>query len=133
MDRSETVAIDADAAIDYFSGAEPVASQVAQLVRNDALAIAAPTVFELACGIQTESQRHDLELLLSCAVVLELNAEAAQRAAAVYRDLRSRGMLIDSLDILLAGCCLAHSVPLLSRNERHFRLVPGPALIVPGR
>lgn len=120
MDRPNWIVVDTDVLIDYFSGAEPAAKAVARLVDEDRLAVTTLTLFELACGVSTEEQLHDLELLSQAALVVTLDSYAALRAGAVYRELRAQGKLIGVADLLIAGCCLAAGLPLLTRNREHF-------------
>ena len=127
------VVVDADVLIDYFAGVSPSAEAVERLLREDRLVVTTPTLFELACGSQTEEQLQDLELLMRAAYVLELSAAAALRAGAVYRRLRAQGRLIPVADLLIAGCCLAAELPLLTRNVEHFRRVPELTLLEASR
>jgi len=120
MDRPNWIVVDTDVLIDYFSGAEPAAKAVARLVDEDRLAVTTLTLFELACGVSTKEQLHDLELLSQAALVVTLDSYAALRAGAVYRELRAQGKLIGVADLLIAGCCLAAGLPLLTRNREHF-------------
>jgi len=129
MDRPERIVVDTDILIDYFSGAEPAAEAVARLLAEDRLAVTAVTLFELACGVSTEEQLRDLELLTQAALVVALDGYAALRAGVVYRDLRTRGKLVGMADLLIAGCCLAAGFPLLSRNREHFGRVRGLKLL----
>ena len=119
------VVVDTDVLIDYFAGVSLSAEAVERLLKQDRLAVTALTLFELACGTQTEEQRRDLERLILAARALDLDAAAALQAGAVYRRLKARGELLPVPDLLIAGCCLAVGWPLLTRNVGHFRRVPG--------
>lgn len=123
------VVVDTDVLIDYFAGISPSAEAIAQLLTEDRLAVTALTLFELACGAQTPAQLDDLELLAQAAYLLDLDSPSALRAGAVYRELRARGELLETADLLIAGCCLAAGLPLLTRNTAHFRRVRGLKLL----
>ncbi len=125
MDDHSYVVVDTDALIDYFVGESPVAHAVERLLREDRLALTTLTLFELACGAQTPDQLHDLELLAQAAHLIPLDTAASLQAGAIYRDLKSKGQLIGTVDLLIAGCCLAAKLPLLTRNVEHFRRVSG--------
>jgi len=129
MDRPDRIVVDTEVLIDYFSGAEPAAEAVARLLGEDRLAVTTVTLFELACGVSTEEQLRDLELLTQAAHIVVLDGYAALKAGAVYRELRTRGKLIGVADLLIAGCCLAAGLPLLSRNREHFGRVKGLKLL----
>ena len=137
-ERQDRIVVDTDVLIDYFAGISPSAEVVEQLLQRDRLAIVTLTLFELACGAQTEEQLQDIELLIQAAHRIDLEAAAALRAGAVYRQLRSQGQLIPVADLLIAGCCLNAGLPLLTRNVEHFRRVPGltvlgPSQVLPNR
>ena len=123
MGASERIVADTDVLIDFFSGVEPAAGAVTKLLMEDRLAVTTLTLFELACGIRTEGQLRDLELLTQAAFVVVLDSRAALKAGAVYRELRAKGELIGVADLLIAGCCLAAEMPLLTRNREHFERV----------
>jgi predicted nucleic acid-binding protein len=121
--------VDTDVLIDYFSGISPSAEAIARLLREERLAVTALTLFELACGAQTEEQLQDLELLTRAAHLVSLDGPSALRAGAVYRELRAAGQLLEIADLLIAGCCLAGGLPLLTRNTEHFSRVRGLKLV----
>jgi predicted nucleic acid-binding protein len=121
--------VDTDVLIDYFSGVSPSAEAIARLLREERLAVTALTLFELACGAQTEEQLQDLELLTRAAHLVSLDGPSALRAGAVYRELRAAGQLLEIADLLIAGCCLADGLPLLTRNTEHFSRVRGLKLV----
>lgn len=127
MDRR--VVVDTDVLIDYFVGISPSAEAIVQLLREDRLAVTALTLFELACGAQTPAQLHDLELLAQAAYLVYLDGPSALQAGAVYRELRAAGQLLETADLLIAGCCLASQLPLLTRNTEHFSRVRGLQLL----
>lgn len=127
MDRR--VVVDTDVLIDYFSGVSPSAEAMVQLLREDRLAVTALTLFELACGAQTPAQLQDLELLAQAAYLVYLDGPSALRAGAEYRELRAKGQLLETADLLIAGCCLAGGLPLLTRNTEHFSRVRGLQLL----
>ncbi len=131
--RRGRVVVDADILIDYFAGVSPSAEAMELLLREDRLAITTLTLFELACGAQTERQLRDIERLVQAGRLLELDAAAALQAGAVYRRLKARGEPLPAPDLLIAGCCLAADLPLLTRNVGHFRRIPGLVLLEPAQ
>ncbi len=63
------------------------------------------------------------------AFVIPLDSHATFKAGAVYRELKANGTLIGVSDLLIAGCCLATGMPLLTRNREHFGRVSGLELV----
>ena len=126
------VVVDSDILIDYFAGLSPSAEAVQKLLETDLLAITTLTVFELDCGAQSEEAHRDIELLVQASrAILSLSTDAAYQAATQFRKLRRRGDLLDTPDLLIAGCCLAVGLPLLTRNTQHFERISELGLIDP--
>jgi predicted nucleic acid-binding protein len=99
------------------------------LARYDC-ALAAVTVYELEVGFAHSPQQGTLfEELVHAFEVLPLHQEAARAAARVYGQLRAQGLPIGVQDTLTAGTCIAHGVPLLTRNADHFRRIDGLSVI----
>jgi len=122
------VVIDTDVAIDYFAGVTPQAEAVRRLLAENRLALTSVSLFELACGAQTDAQRQDVERLGRAAHVLALDGAAARRAGELFGELKRAGRLLDMADLLIAGCCLRAAWPLLTRNEKHFGRIESLAL-----
>lgn len=124
------VVVDTDVLIDALEGSvEPLRSRVASMLRSGQLATTAINWFELTAGRRTAV--HRLELLhaaLGAATILPVTQGATEIAAATRRHLERRGQGIGVADYLIAGVCIAHGLPLLTRNVAHFRRVPGLAL-----
>lgn len=66
--------------------------------------------------------------LLKALPTLPLDAAAADEAAAVRRELESRGEGIGMADSLIAGIVRLHNRVLLTRNRQHFERVDRLAL-----
>lgn len=123
---AKPVVVDSDVLIDYFAGISPSAGAVRGLLQADRLGLTTLTVFELSCGADTEARQRDLALLVDAArVVLSLSVAAAQRAAEHFRILKTQGETLPAPDLLIAGCCLAAGLPLLTRNRKHFARIHG--------
>ncbi|HEV2283658.1 MAG TPA: type II toxin-antitoxin system VapC family toxin [bacterium] len=119
------VVCDTDALIDYFAGSGPLAPAVRGLLETGALAVTTITLFELACGARTPDKQADIRRLAGTARVLDVTPSAAWEAARVWRGLRDTGRPLNTADVLIAGCCLAEGLSLLTRNAEHFSRVPG--------
>ncbi len=122
------IVCDTDALIDYFAGAGPLVPAVRRLLERGTLAVTTVTLFELACGARTQDERGDIRRLSTTARILDVTPAAAWEAARVWRHLRETGRPLNTADVLIAGCCLAEGLSLLTRNTEHFSRVPGLAL-----
>ena len=119
--------VDTDVVIDYLRGRTTTLQ--AALMQYDCV-ITAVTVYELeAVAARSQRQQYLVEQLLSAVDVLPFDRLAAHLAADLWRILESQGQGIGLPDTLLAGICLAHGSPLLSRNLEHFQRVPGLRII----
>jgi len=121
------VVADTDVLIDALEGErEPARARIDALTRRGELATTAVNLFELTGGRRTTV--HRLELIhaaLGPVPVLSVTRGAAELAAATRRYLERRGEGIGAADYLVAGVCIAHGFPLLTRNVQHFARVPG--------
>jgi len=121
------IVADTDVIIDYFSrGHRAAASRVRELLESDTLVVTTITLFELGCGVRSRDQEEDIgQLARAAASVLEIDHPSATEAARIYRELKSRGQTIATPDLLIAGCCLVHALPLLTRNVADFSRIRG--------
>jgi predicted nucleic acid-binding protein len=84
-----------------------------------------PTVAgELAAGASM-GDRARWESFVSPFHVLTLDREVCWRYGNAFRYLQANGLLIGANDLWIAAVGLAHDVPVVSRNARHFERVPG--------
>jgi tRNA(fMet)-specific endonuclease VapC len=116
---------DSDVLIDSLRGREPAAARIALELRTGYLATTVVNVFELLSGAKTEKERAKVEQLLAALTIIPINDRSAQTAAAIRRDLESRGEGIGMADYLIGGICLDRSAILLTRNRDHFERIPG--------
>jgi predicted nucleic acid-binding protein len=92
--------------------------------------VTAITAFELALGRGYAGNPAPADGLLATAC-LTLSRSAAIRAGSLLRELRAAGSAIDVRDAMQAGICLEADAPLITRNLRHFTLVPGLQVSLP--
>ena len=72
-----------------------------------------------------DDDRVACERFLSGFQVLSPDVESAWRATRVSRSLQASGEPIGDHDLWIAALALQHGRAVVSRNERHFRRVPG--------
>jgi len=120
---------DTDVLIDYLAGVQPATSLIKGYAGAGRLQTTAITCFELLSGAG-EGQRGDaVRQLIGALDVLPLNRQSAELAAGVRRTLDRNGQSIGMGDSLIAGIALTHSLPLFTRNRKHFDRVPGLVLV----
>lgn len=118
------IVVDSDVLIDALAGQEPSLARLEKEIRGGRVATTTVNVFELLTGSRDPEALDRVESLLSPFEVLALDEPAAQEAAEARRTLEARGEGIHLADYLIAGVCLRHSAPLLTRNHKHFERVP---------
>lgn len=116
---------DTDVLIDALRGRDPSRSRVEAEVRREALATTTVTEFELTSGARTEEHAQSIDDLLAPLQILAFDSRAARAAAELRRELEGSGKTIGMGDYLIAGIAVSGSLPLLTRNRKHFDRVPG--------
>jgi predicted nucleic acid-binding protein len=119
------VIADTDVLIDYLNDVEPAVSAVAAALERDDLVTTVISRFELLRGAARARRPAPLRTLVEALDALPLESAAADRAAALSRELEERGEPLDRADCLVAGIVLIAGEALLTRNRRHFGRVPG--------
>lgn len=115
------LAVDTDIIIDYLR--RRTEALKAALLHYEC-AMTAISLYELkAVAVRSPRQEALIEELCSVVDVLPFDDYAAEFAADVWRTLRSEGRMIGLPDTLIAGTCLAHDLPLLTRNVEHYERV----------
>jgi len=125
------VVADTDVLIDALDrGRGPAVERIARLLQRGELAATAVTLYELMAGPSTTGRQLELlHVALDAAVVLPVTRGAAEVAASANRYLARRGEAIAVADTLIAGVCIAHGLPLLTGNRKHFARIPGLELV----
>jgi tRNA(fMet)-specific endonuclease VapC len=118
---------DTDVLIDYLAG-KGEADAVERLLRRGALRTTVISRFELLSGARNPKQLARLLQLLAAVPSLGLDDAAADAASEIRRSLEKSGSPIGMADSLIAGIVTSNRGALLTRNRRHFELVPGISL-----
>ena len=88
-----------------------------------------PTIAgELAAGPRV-GDRESWEALMSPFRILEINPDVCWEYGRAYRYLCDNGLLIGANDLWIAAVGLAYRTPVVTRNERHYRRVPGLSVV----
>jgi tRNA(fMet)-specific endonuclease VapC len=119
--------LDANAVIALLNNASSRPAQRARRQRPSDVAISAIVVHELFYGA-FKSRRVTQNVAAIDALqfaVLEFDREDARRAGEIRALLASRGSMIGSYDVLIAGQAVARDMILVTNNTSEFGRVPG--------
>lgn len=125
------VTADTDVIIDFFTNKLPIAQTVSELIKKDKLAMTSPSVFEIYAGIIGKKRLKQIETFIENVYIFSLNTVEAAIAGKIFTNLKAKGKLIGNIDILIAAICIANSIPLLTKNVAHFKLIKELKLISP--
>lgn len=119
--------IDSDWVIDYLKGKANTVAQLSKMA-SSGLALSIITYGEVYEGIYfgKNSSRflESFNNFLEGVKLVELNPPIMQEFAALRGNLRSQGLLIGDLDLLIAATALHHNLTLLTNNRSHFQRIP---------
>ena len=123
-----TYILDTDWLIDYLHGREEAVQVLAQLIPAG-LAISVITYAEFYEGIVLSPGRAEhvetLEDFLSGVALLAVDRGVARIFGERRSQLRTKGLLIDNFDLLIAATALRFDLTLVTRNVSDFRRVEG--------
>ena len=130
MENQLTV-VDTDVIIDFFRDMSPAAEVFSELISLEKAAMTAISVFELYAGIEGLKRLRQIETLVQEITVLPLNAIEAAIGGGIYTQLKSKGKLVGTHDILIAAICVANDLPLYTKNIAHFSEIKDIRLLSP--
>jgi len=127
------IVVDTDVIIDFFRDISPAVNVFAELISSGKAALTSISVFELYAGIEGAKRLRQIETLVQEITVLPLNVIEAAMGGRIYTQLKSRGKLIGTHDILIAAICIANDLPLYTKNIAHFSEIKDIRLLSPGK
>ena len=129
--ENRLIIVDTDVIIDFFRDKSPAANVFAELISLEKAAMTAISVFELYAGIEGAKRLTQIETLVQELIILPLNTLEAAIAGRIYTQLKSRGKLVGTHDILIAAICVANDLPLYTKNIAHFSEIKDIRLLSP--
>jgi predicted nucleic acid-binding protein len=114
------VMIDTSAWIEYFKGGAPdVVEKVDRCLDRGVVAIGDLVYCEVMQGIRSPRARGDVSLLLLSLHRFDIvGFDMAEKSAANYRLLRSKGVTVQkTIDVLIGTFCAEHGLPLVHRDS----------------
>ncbi|SJM89723.1 type II toxin-antitoxin system VapC family toxin [Crenothrix polyspora] len=92
-------------------------------------AVSSITVYELLRGDNQDEDAY-WKALFSNMTVLDFDSDCAEYAAKIYQDLKTKGLLIEAEDLLIAATSRRHQMKLATGNVKHFARVENLDLVV---
>ena len=111
--------LDSDVVIWHLRGHDSIVRHVTGLAHGRRLGLSAVTRAEVLQGMRPPEREATLALLDACET-LPVDGDVADRAAALVRRQRSRGVTIPLPDALIAATAITAGVPLHTCNARHY-------------
>lgn len=127
----DIIIADTDVIIDFFVDKPPFAQFISDLIKKNRLSITSISVYELYAGITGKKRLLQIETFIENIFVLPLDTIGAATAGKIFTDLKAKGKLIGNQDILISAICISNSLPLLTRNIDHFKIIKNLNLISP--
>ena len=116
--------IDTDVLIDAGRGLSEAVAWLEQVAQRSVPAVSTITQMELMIGCRNKTEVRAVERFVSRFQILKLNERISDIAVDLLRHYRlSHGLLI--ADALVAATALHLNVPLVTRNQRHYRFIAG--------
>jgi len=118
------VLADTSAWIDALNGkTTAIVSKMQLLLNEDRIVTCGPVLFEIKRGLRPVERKKILPLF-DALVRLSFEENMWEAAGDLDASLRSKGITIPPMDVLIAALCLRHGVFLFTLDE-HFHSVPG--------
>ena len=125
----DLIIADTDVIIDFFADKPPFAQFISNLIKKNRLSITSISVYELYAGITGKKRLIQIETFIENVFVLSLDTIGAATAGKIFTDLKTKGKLIGNQDIFIAGICISNSLPIVTRNIDHFKIIKNLKLI----
>ncbi|MDW7680663.1 MAG: type II toxin-antitoxin system VapC family toxin [bacterium] len=91
------------------------------------------TYYEIYSGLKYKDARKQLSSFLEFAKlnsILPITEQSVEVSAEIYMNLRRKGILIDDIDILIAGIAISNNLKLATHNRKHFERVENLEIVV---
>ena len=118
---AEKVCLDTDVCISIIKGKD-YADNISDLIASGLVFVASITIFEL---FLRKENLEELKDFLDGIFVLDFNEHCAMKASDIYKELKSKGSLIEFRDIFIASAAITNNCSLATFNKKHFSKING--------
>lgn len=113
------VCLDTDVIIAILNGEER-ASKLIENIENNEIFISSINLFEL---LLRENNLEPIEEFRNKVKLFNFDELAARKASMIFKDLKTKGSLIDFRDIFIASSCITNNCQLATFNKKHFEKI----------
>jgi tRNA(fMet)-specific endonuclease VapC len=123
------VCLDSSFVIDYLRGRLNAEEAYKKLQYEEDFFISTPTLMELISGayqaLKSEDEIKKIEEFIFSMIILDFDKESAFLAGKIEADLRKKGNIIDTEDIMIAAIAIKNEEILITKNKKHFERING--------
>ncbi len=121
--------VDTDILSFYFKGDEKVSERFGKYLKEfDQINISIVTYYEIIAGLKfknAEKQIGEFEDFINNNNIINISEESAKISGNIYADLRQKGIIIGTSDILIAGIAMENGLTLITNNVKHYEPIQG--------
>jgi len=121
--------VDTDILSFYFKGdTKVVASFRNYLNKFEVINTSIITYYEIISGLkykQAELQLRQFYDFVMANSIIHISEESAKISGDIYSNLRKKGIVVGTSDILIAGIAMENDLTLITNNEKHFKQISG--------
>ena len=116
----KTYLIETDILIDLFNKRTEADELISELSKNGRLVASAVTIAELRAGWDDKKASFYLPKLYAIVEVISLTKEIAEYAGKLRNGYGKKGLVLPTIDTLIAATCIVNDFTLVTRNIRHY-------------
>ncbi|HLC54256.1 MAG TPA: type II toxin-antitoxin system VapC family toxin [Candidatus Nanoarchaeia archaeon] len=120
--------LDTDILVNFLRNEETTVQLVRKLQEKSQLATTTINEFELWKGVyksKKEEENKELQNLLSELQIKSFDSRASKKAAFIFEELKSKGEMVDALDVMIAAIAISQNERLVTFNKKHFERIRG--------
>ena len=118
------ICLDTNILISHKRSKQKDTTRLYELSTQYSLAVTSITAYELFRG-DNSAEDAFWSSFFSKITMLDFNQSSAMKAGKIYKDLKSKGQMIDIEDILIGSIAISNSLKLATDNKNHLTRIPG--------